>query len=162
MMNFKNRRLILVSNAEPYSHSREEGEIKQEKLAGGLTSAMDPLMQNFAGVWIAWGREEADFKVLDSQGKVRVPDEDGYDLKRIELSEEEVEGFYLGFSNKILWPVCHSMPQKSVLDDYPSSKEYWEEYRKVNRRYADAVLNEFREEDLLVSALFSRVFLKKL
>ncbi len=41
------------------------------------------------------------------------------------------------------------MPQKSVLDDYPSSKEYWEKYRKVNRRYADAVLDEFKEEDLI-------------
>ncbi|KXA93359.1 hypothetical protein AKJ41_03070 [candidate division MSBL1 archaeon SCGC-AAA259O05] len=95
MMSFENRRLILVSNAEPYTHSREEGDIKQGKLAGGLTSAMDPLMQNFGGMWIAWGREEADFEVLDSQGKVRVPDENGYSLKRIGLSEEEIEGFYL-------------------------------------------------------------------
>jgi len=111
MMNFKNRRLILVSNAEPYSHSKEEGEIKQEKLAGGLTSAMDPLMQNFDGVWIAWGRQEADFEVLDSENKVKVPDEDGYDLKRIELSEEEVEGFYLGFSNKISGPSATRCPK---------------------------------------------------
>ncbi|KXB05747.1 alpha,alpha-trehalose-phosphate synthase [candidate division MSBL1 archaeon SCGC-AAA382A03] len=149
MMSFENRRLILVSNAEPYAHSRRDGEVELEKLAGGLTSAMDPLMQNVGGVWIAWGRERADFDVLNSEGKVKVPDKNGYDLKRIKLSKEEVEGFYLGFSNKILWPICHSMPQKSVLDDYSSSKKYWELYRKVNRRYANAVLDEVEEEDLI-------------
>ncbi|KXA89656.1 alpha,alpha-trehalose-phosphate synthase [candidate division MSBL1 archaeon SCGC-AAA259I09] len=149
MNGFENRRLVLVSNAEPYAHSRKGEEIELEKLAGGLTSAMDPLMQSFGGVWIAWGREAADFEVLDSEGKVGVPDEDGYDLKRIRLSKEEVEGFYLGFSNKILWPICHSLPQKSVLDDYPTSEKYWEKYREVNRRYADAVLDEFAEDDLV-------------
>lgn len=148
-MNFKDRRLILVSNAEPYVHSREDGEIKLEKLAGGLTSAMDPLMQNFGGVWIAWGRESTDFEVLDPQNKVKVPDKDGYHLKRIRLSKEEIEGFYLGFSNKILWPICHSLPQKSVLKDYSSSKNYWDIYQKVNRRYARSVLDEIKEDEMI-------------
>ncbi len=149
-MEFKDKRLILVSNAEPYAHKHVDGEIKQEKLAGGLTTALNPLMQETNGLWIAWGREDADFEVTDSDNKVRVPDEDGYCLKRIELSEEEEEKFYRGFSNQILWPMCHSFPEKTALDDYEEAEEEWEAYKKVNHKFADALLEEYEGEDDLI------------
>lgn len=146
-MNLKDGKLILVSNAEPYAHERREGKIVREKLAGGLTSALDPLMQEVGGVWIAWGRGEADFEVLDSEGKIRVPDENGYELKRIDLSEEEVEGFYLGFSNQILWPLSHSFPERSTLRDYQNTEKNWKTYKKVNRKYAEAIVEEMEGEE---------------
>ncbi|KXA97369.1 alpha,alpha-trehalose-phosphate synthase [candidate division MSBL1 archaeon SCGC-AAA259I14] len=149
-MNFENKRLILVSNAEPYVHRREESDIVCEKQAGGLTSAMDPLLQTVDGLWIAWGRGgEADFDILDRENKVKVPNNEGYTLKRLELSEEEVDGFYLGFSNRVLWPICHSMHEKSILKDYSSSKKYWDLYYKVNQKYAEAVLEEIERDDLI-------------
>ncbi|KXB01373.1 alpha,alpha-trehalose-phosphate synthase [candidate division MSBL1 archaeon SCGC-AAA259O05] len=149
-MNFQDRRLILVSNAEPYIHKWEGDEIVSEKLAGGLTTALDPLIKKIGGTWIAWGRGDADFEVLDSEGKVEIV-EDGtsYELKRIRLSEEEVDGFYLDFSNELLWPIFHSFPEKSTLEDYRSSEEKWKIYRDVNRKYADAVTEEFEEGDLV-------------
>lgn len=149
-MNFEEKRLILVSNAEPYVHRQEDSEIVCEKQAGGLTSALDPLLQKTGGLWIAWGRGgKYDFDVLDSEGKVRVPDEDGYLLKRLKLTKDEVNGFYLGFSNRVLWPICHSMPERSVISEYRSSEKYWEDYLKVNRKYANAALEEVEEGDFL-------------
>ncbi|KXA96710.1 alpha,alpha-trehalose-phosphate synthase [candidate division MSBL1 archaeon SCGC-AAA259I09] len=140
--------LILVSNAEPYAHNwNEDDEIEQEKLAGGLTSAMDPLLQEAGGTWVAWGREEADFEVLDSENKVRVPDENGYDLRRLNLSEEEVEEFYLGFSNEVLWPLSHSFLERSTLEDYRECERKWNFYEEVNRKYADAVLEEYSGDE---------------
>ncbi|KXA96848.1 alpha,alpha-trehalose-phosphate synthase [candidate division MSBL1 archaeon SCGC-AAA259I09] len=148
-MDSEDYNLILVSNAEPYAHRRKGEEIEQEKLAGGLTSALDPLMQKIDGVWIAWGRENADFEVLNSEGKVRVPDENGYELKRLKLTEKEVDGFYLGFSNEILWPICHSFPERSSLSNYRSCEKKWEIYSDVNRKYADMVLEELEGNDLI-------------
>lgn len=143
------RPLIMVSNAEPYAHRwNEEGEIEMEKLAGGLTSAMDPLMQDVGGVWVAWGREDADFEVLDSDGKVSVP-EDQYELKRLELSEDEVKGFYLGFSNEVLWPISHSFLGRATLDEFRDCEENWKVYREVNRKYAEAVLEEYDGNELI-------------
>ncbi len=148
-MDFKDQRLILASNAEPYAHKYGEDGIEQEKLAGGLTTALNPLMQKYGGVWIAWGREEADFEVVNSENKVKVPDENGYDLKRLKLSEKEVEKFYRGFSNEILWPLCHSFPEKTTLSDYKDSEDRWETYKKVNHKFADAILAELEENDLV-------------
>ncbi len=148
-MNIEIKRLILVSNAEPYAHKYGKEGIKQEKLAGGLTSALNPLMQKTGGVWVAWGREEADFEVVNSENKVKVPDENGYDLKRLKLSEREVEKFYRGFSNEILWPLFHSFPEKTTLSDYKDSEDRWGTYQDVNQKFADAVLEEYGENDLI-------------
>ncbi len=142
-MRFEDSDLIIISNAEPYVHNREGDEIVCENLAGGLTSALDSLIQKTGGVWIAWGRGDADFEVVDSNGKIRMPEgEESFELKRIDLSEKEIENFYLGFSNEVLWPICHSFPEKAALEDYYSSEEMWETYKKVNQRYADAAIEE--------------------
>lgn len=136
-------RLVVVANAEPYQHVHSEGEIKQEELAGGLTTGLNPMMKNSDNLWIAWGRGEADFEVTDDESKVVVPnDEIGYTLKRLEFSREEINGFYYGFSNSTLWPICHSFPHKANL-----GKENWEVYRKVNKRFAESALEELRPGD---------------
>lgn len=148
-MNLKNRKIILVSNAEPYAHKRQNGQIELEKLAGGLTTALNPLMQETGGTWIAWGREDGDFEVLNSENKVKVPDEDGYNLKRIKLTDQEINEFYLGFSNEIIWPICHSFPEKASLDRYRDSEQKWFTYKNVNEKYAKSTLQEAEPGDLV-------------
>lgn len=128
-------KMILISNAEPYAHKFENGSVKQEKLPGGLTTGLDPMMQKEKGLWVAWGREEADFEVVDEDNLVKVPDESGYTLKRINLSEDEVQGFYYGFSNSTLWPISHNFVTRAKF-----SPENWQYYKQVNRKYADAAV----------------------
>lgn len=141
---FTDKRLVLVSNGEPYKHVHKNDEIKMEKLAGGLTTGLDPMMQKKNGLWIAWGRGEADFEVVDEDNKVKVPDESGYTLKRVNLTKEEQDGFYYGFSNEVMWPICHTFISKANYDE-----KYWETYKKVNRKYADSVEEELKEDDLV-------------
>ena len=138
------KRLVLVSNGEPYKHIFEDQEVKQQKLAGGLTTGLDPVMQEDNGLWIAWGRGEADFEVVDQENKVQVPDAEGYTLKRVKLSSEEKNGFYYGFSNEVMWPISHTFISKANFKE-----KYWQSYKKVNQKYADNVKEELKEDDLV-------------
>ncbi|MFP4660852.1 MAG: trehalose-6-phosphate synthase [Halanaerobiales bacterium] len=140
----KKGKLVLVSNGEPYVHEKTEGGYKSKKLPGGLTTGLDPLMRKEKGLWIAWGRGNDDFEVVDKKNRVKVPDQNGYTLKRINLSEEEVNGFYYGFSNEIMWPICHNFIDKANFQH-----SYWETYQKVNRKYTEAVLDETGKNDMI-------------
>ncbi|MFB6291604.1 MAG: trehalose-6-phosphate synthase [Candidatus Bipolaricaulia bacterium] len=137
------RRLLVVSNSEPYQHIHSDGDIVLKKRAGGLTTGLDPLMKESNNLWIAWGSGEADFEASNDENKVVVPDEEvGYTLKRLELSRDEINGYYYGLSNSTLWPICHSFPHKANFN-----KEHWETYKKVNRRFAESVLEEYQPGD---------------
>jgi len=142
------RRFLVVSNREPYEHrwSDELGEMEVRVPAGGLTSALDPLMQALGGTWVAWGSGEADAAVVDQDDTVRVPPENpSYTLRRIWLTNRDIHRYYLGFSNQFLWPLCHLRPDLTRMRG-----RYWERYRRVNRRFADAVLDEIRGEPAAV------------
>ncbi len=141
---FPERKFIVVSNREPYEHrwSEEFGELRVQRPAGGLTSALDPLMQALGGTWVAWGSGEADATVVDDSDSVRVPPEDpSYTLRRVWLTHHDIHRYYLGFSNQFLWPLCHLRPDLTRI-----RARYWERYRRVNRRFAEAVLDEARGE----------------
>lgn len=145
---FPDRKFIVVSNREPYEHrwSEEVGEMRVQVPTGGLTSALDPLMQALGGTWVAWGSGEADAAVVDDNDSVRVPpDEPSYDLRRVWLTHHDIHRYYLGFSNQFLWPLCHLRPDLTRI-----RSRYWERYRRVNRRFAEAVLDEARGESAAV------------
>ncbi|MFP4016221.1 MAG: trehalose-6-phosphate synthase [Halanaerobiales bacterium] len=137
-------KLVLVSNGEPYVHEKNREGYKCTKVPGGLTTGLDPLMQNEKGLWIAWGRGNDDFEIVDENNRVKVPDENGYTLKRIKLSDEELNGFYYGFSNETMWPICHNFIDKANF-----RHNYWDTYQKVNRKYAEATLEESSEDDMI-------------
>ena len=114
--------------------------------AGGLTSALDPLLQALGGTWVAWGSGEADAAVVDENDRVRVPPENpSYTLRRIWLTHHDIHRYYLGFSNQFLWPLCHLRPDLTRMRG-----RYWERYRRVNRRFADAVLEEVRGDQAAI------------
>ncbi len=103
----EDRTLILLSNREPYEHrSGDNGEIETRRPPGGLVSALDPTMQATRGVWVAWGSGDADAQTADESGRVSVPPEEpSYVLRRVFLDDEDIENYYLGFSNRALWPL---------------------------------------------------------
>ncbi|WP_276299958.1 alpha,alpha-trehalose-phosphate synthase (UDP-forming) [Halorussus lipolyticus] len=139
------RELVVVSNRQPYSHAFEDGdegtsdedEIAVDRPAGGLTAALDPVMQSAEGTWVAWGDGEADREVVDAADTVAVPPEDpAYDLRRVWLTDEQVEGYYRGYANQVLWPLCHLDTAKMTPDD-----DFWRAYRETNDDFADAILD---------------------
>src|SRR5688572_24691015 len=124
---FDGRRLMVVSNREPYEHrwSDEVGVMDVRRPAGGLTSALDPLMQALGGMWVAWGSGAADAATVDAGDRVRVPPEDpSYTLRRLWLTQQDIHRYYLGFSNQVLWPLCHLRPALTRV-----RSRYWERYR---------------------------------
>ncbi|MBA7617059.1 Trehalose-6-phosphate synthase [subsurface metagenome] len=137
---------LIVSNHEPYVHTMSGDEIICNRPVSGLTQALDPVMRASRGSWIAYGSGDADRKVVDSHDRVPVPPEKPeYTLRRVWLTKDEVEGFYLGFSNEALWPLCH------VTFTPPIFKESdWNTYKKVNQIFAEVVLQEVADRKAVV------------
>ena len=130
--------LFVVSNREPIRHVWKEGTIETQIPASGLVTAMDPVMRACGGVWLAQGSGDADAETADSQGRLRVPaDDPRYALRRVWLTKEEETGYYYGFSNEGLWPLCH------IVHTRPQFRpEDWAHYMAVNEKFAAAVLEE--------------------
>lgn len=130
--------LIVVSNREPYIHTFSGKEVITQVPASGLTVALDPVMRACGGIWIAHGSGTADKKVVDKNSKVGIPPQRPlYSLKRVWLSEQEESGYYYGFSNEALWPLCHIAYTRPVFKEFD-----WKMYKKVNEIFAKAVLEE--------------------
>lgn len=131
--------LIVVSNREPFVHERDgEGVLRTSAPAGGMTSALQPILAATRGTWVAWGSGSADFDVTDASDGVMVPPETPtYRLRRLRLSEREARGYYVESANRVLWPVCHSQIARLVYE-----AEHWRTYREVNQRFAAAALAE--------------------
>ncbi|UCF79300.1 MAG: trehalose-6-phosphate synthase [Candidatus Eiseniibacteriota bacterium] len=130
--------LIVVSCREPYVHKRTSRGVVCERPAGGLVTALEPAMQRLGGLWIAWGDGSADRDFVDAEDKLWVPPEaPAYQLRRIWLTQEEREMFYLGFANQYLWPLCHMF-----IDALRFKRVFWQGYKAVNEKFATAVLEE--------------------
>ncbi len=129
--------LTVVSNREPFVHSYEDGTIELSRPAGGLVTALDEMVARLGGTWVAWGSGDADFDpgVLTGDDTFVPPRSDGdYVLKRVRLTDEQVRRYYYGYSNQVLWPLCHLETEHVEL-----SPGDWDAYRNVNRTFADAV-----------------------
>jgi trehalose 6-phosphate synthase len=137
------KKLYLVSNREPYLHEKDGPGIRCIVPAGGLVTALDPVMRVCDGLWIAHGSGDADRETVDGNNKLRVPPkEPAYTLKRVWLTKEEEDGYYYGFANEGLWPLCH------ITHTRPEFRlEDWAHYRKVNEKFADALLEEITGEE---------------
>jgi trehalose 6-phosphate synthase len=139
-------KLIIVANREPYIHRRRNGKIEWIRPAGGLTTALDPVMRACGGVWVAHGSGDADVEVADANGRIGVPPDDpSYTLRRVWLTKDQEEGYYYGFANSTLWPMCHQVYARPTFD--PAN---WASYCEVNELFAKAVLEEADGQPALV------------
>jgi trehalose-6-phosphate synthase len=137
------KKLIVVSNREPYMHIHEGKEIKCIVPASGLITAMEPILKACSGLWIASGTGDADKETADKYDKVEVPpDEPKYTLRRLWLTKEEESHFYYGFSNEGLWPLCHIAHTRPTFRN-----DDWHYYKQVNEDFANAVLEETKYEE---------------
>ena len=132
--------LFVVSNREPYSHIRRGNSVQAIVPASGLVTALEPVLCACDGTWVAHGGGDADLETVDSHDRLRVPPpEPKYTLRRVWLTKEQEEGYYYGFANEGLWPLCHiahTRPMFRVSD--------WEHYCESNAKFAKAVLEEMQ------------------
>ncbi len=142
----RGQQVIIVSNREPYIHVRQGEQIRVQRPASGLVTAVEPIMRACSGTWIAHGSGSADKLVVDDHDRIAVPvDDPSYSLRRVWLTREEEAGYYYGFANEGLWPLCHIA---HVRPTFRASD--WNEYEKVNRKFANAVRDESRAPDPIV------------
>jgi trehalose 6-phosphate synthase len=140
-------KVLVMANREPYIHEKgADGQIQVLHPASGLVTALEPVMRACSGVWVAHASGSADKETADNRGRIRVPPgEESYAVRRIWLSPEEEKGYYYGFANEGLWPLCHiahTRPQFRSTD--------FAHYQAVNRRFAEAVIEEADVEDPIV------------
>jgi trehalose 6-phosphate synthase len=143
----KGDEVLIVSNREPYIHVRRmDNVIEIQRPASGLVTALEPVMRACSGTWIAHGAGSADRDTVDRSDHVMVPPEKpAYRIRRVWLSKEEEQGYYYGFANEGLWPLCH------IAHTRPTFRAGdWEHYKAVNRRFAGVVLDEARTEDPII------------
>jgi alpha,alpha-trehalose-phosphate synthase [UDP-forming] len=135
------RHLVVVSNREPYIHTRQNGNLEIMIPASGLVTALEPILRSCDGTWIAEASGDADRETVDEHDHLRVPPaEPQYTLRRVWLNKEEENGYYFGFANEGLWPLCHIAHTRPIF-----RSENWEYYQQVNRKFADAVLEEIAD-----------------
>lgn len=156
--------VLVVSNREPYIHNRVDGAITLQIPASGLVAALEPVMRACGGTWIAHGSGTADRETVDANDRLKVPPADpSYSLRRVWLAEEEQNGYYYGFANEGLWPLCH------IAFVRPTFRESdWSAYQAVNERFAEVIASEARQPDPIILvqdyhfALLPRMIRKRL
>lgn len=154
------RKIFLVSNREPYAHYKTKNGIEVTVPASGVVTAIESIMKACGGLWLAHGSGDADRLTVDKTNKIAVPpDEPKYTLKRVWLTEKEVHGYYTGFSNEALWPLCHVAHIRPTF-----RKEDWREYRRVNNKFAQNLLAEIEgvERPLILVQDFHFALLPKI
>lgn len=139
--------IVLVSNREPFEHQfAPDGTVAISRPAGGLVSALLPVLERSGGAWVAWGSGDADFAVTDARGVVALPPvHPTFDLHRLRLSVSEIHGYYTETANRALWPLCHYQFQHFGFD-----QAAWRTYRRVNARFAQAALAAARSPDAVI------------
>jgi len=139
-------RFIVVSNREPFEHEVHDGRIVWTQPAGGVTSALEPLLRRTRGTWVAQGSGAADRQVVDRNSRVMAPpDQPSYTLKRVWIPEPLQRGFYTSSSNRGLWPLCHNVYQRPRF-----SEADWNCYRRVNELFCESVLEEAGDDSATV------------
>jgi alpha,alpha-trehalose-phosphate synthase [UDP-forming] len=132
--------LFVVSNREPYMNVQRGKNIESLVPASGLVTALEPILRACDGTWVAFGSGDADKITVDEHDRLRVPpDHPEYTLRRVWLTKDEEQGYYYGFSNEGLWPLCHIAHTRPIFRESD-----WQSYQDANRKFADAVLAEMK------------------
>jgi len=139
-------RVVILANREPYIHEKTPEGVRVVHPASGLVTALEPVMRSCSGVWVAHGSGSADRETVDRHDRILVPPgEESYQVRRVWLTEEEENGFYYGFSNEGLWPLCHVAHARPLF-----RAEDYQYYVRVNQRFAEAVCEEVDSDDPIV------------
>jgi trehalose 6-phosphate synthase len=135
---FGSSRIFVLSNREPYMHVLQGKETVCMVPPSGLVTAIEPVLRACDGVWVAHGSGSEDALNVDKFDRLRVPPDDPrYTLRRVWLSKEEEAGYYDGFANEGLWPLCHIAHTRPIF-----RASDWEWYQRVNEKFAAALLDE--------------------
>jgi trehalose 6-phosphate synthase len=131
-------RVIVLANRAPFKHELSGDRVTVTRSASGLVTALEPLLQSYSGTWVAHASGTADSHVVDGLGGIDVPPaKPQYRLRYVPVPEDEFRGYYYGFANEGLWPLCHTVDVTPVF-----RRADYEMYRAANTRFAHIVADE--------------------
>jgi trehalose 6-phosphate synthase/phosphatase len=135
-------RLIVVSNRLPFAlDSAGEDLWTVTPAVGGLVSAVEPVLRDRGGKWIGWPGIAGE---IPKKPLAEATSDAGYNVVPVALSETERNEFYYGYSNEVIWPLFHDL--QNFCNFEPA---YWQAYKEVNERYADAIIRNARPHDFI-------------
>jgi trehalose 6-phosphate synthase/phosphatase len=135
-------RLVIVSNRLPVTVVTQDGEVRLESSSGGLATGLAGAHERRAGLWVGWPGDTS--TLTDAQAQHVRGEFDRQRIVPVELSTDEVERYYEGFSNSVVWPLFHYL-----LDRVPLDANEWDTYYEVNRKFADAIARVYEPGDLV-------------
>jgi trehalose 6-phosphate synthase/phosphatase len=143
----RSAQVIIVSNREPYIHNFNADHHPVVQVpASGMVTALEPIMRACSGVWVAHGAGTADRETVDRNDQLRVPpDNPSYTLRRVWLTAEQEQGYYYGFSNEGLWPLCHLAYVRPAF-----RAGDWRAYEEVNAKFAEVVAAESNTDNPVI------------
>jgi trehalose 6-phosphate synthase len=134
----RKERVIVLANRAPLKHDRSGDRIVVTRSASGLVTALEPLLEEYSGTWVAHAAGSADWEMLDEPGGTNVPPANsGYRMRYVAVPDDEYRGYYFGFANEGLWPLCHTVKVTPMF-----RRRDYEMYRAANTRFAAAVTEE--------------------
>src|SRR5881394_1431159 len=135
-------RLIVVSNRLPFAlDSTGEDLWTVTPAVGGLVSAIEPVLRERGGTWVGWPGIAGE---IPNQPLAEATRDAGYEVVPVALSESERDEFYYGYSNEVIWPLFHDL--QNFCNFEPA---FWETYKAVNERYAEAIARHCRPGDFI-------------
>jgi trehalose 6-phosphate synthase/phosphatase len=136
------QRLLVVSNRLPVSIDQGEAGWEIKPGTGGLVTAIAPIMRKNRGLWVGWPGSAADIPYEELLGQFS--QFQGYELKPVEITQEEIEKYYYGFSNATIWPLFHDLLGYCKFD-----KDEWFTYKEVNRKFAEVIAGSVTRDDFI-------------
>ncbi|MCD6380047.1 trehalose-6-phosphate synthase, partial [bacterium] len=122
-------RLVIASNRLPFVFKKSGNNYKIEAGSGGLVTALAPVLKDRGGLWVGW---PGTFELSDISTSLKAASKKaGYTMKAVQMTEEEVQKYYLGFSNEVIWPLFHDLQSYCNFDP-----DYWISYKLINKRFA--------------------------
>ncbi len=136
------KRLVIISNRLPFLIEKRNGKWKVIPGTGGLVTALAPVLRDRGGLWIGWlGTDSSE----DLSGHVRAASQEaGFSMLPVSLSRAEIELYYKGLSNEVIWPLFHDFPSYCRFD-----RKYWDAYVDVNARFASVIKKNTSPDDFI-------------
>lgn len=132
-------KVIIISNRLPVKIERRAGDLIISNSEGGLATGLGSIYNEGNNIWVGWPgivpKDKEEELLIIEKLKER-------NLVPVFLTEEEILGYYEGFSNEVLWPICHYSPSYAVHDP-----TYWDYYKKVNEKFSQSVFAYLEKED---------------
>lgn len=147
-------RLLIVANRLPVDISVKNNKFEFKASPGGLVSGLKDSSSKIPSIWVGWPGKPISKK---DQSKLTKELSSKYQSQPVYLSQKQIDNHYLGFSNKTIWPLFHYFSDKSTFN-----KEYWEDYKSVNKLFASEILKIYKPGDLIFIQDYQLMLLPKL